>query len=178
MGEGMSSFAGIGEAAVIDCETIGLDPGTDRIITVAVIRADFTQLDRGTSLTGDSLVAEVNPGVPIPESATAVHGLRIADTWPARIGGTQPHPPYMRPYGPRKAAKRLLGSAFPSTGRGGRAGPSPPHHEGRGGTEGGPRCARAPVAATCLTGLPPVRDGARSRRRAGRNVRHAGARCA
>ena len=84
MDEGMNSFAGIGEAAVIDCETTGFDPGTDRIITVAVIRADFSRLDRGTRLTGDSLVVEVNPGVPIPEAATAVHGLRDADVagWP------------------------------------------------------------------------------------------------
>ena len=75
----MNSFVGIGEAAVIDCETIGLDLGTDRVIVVAAIRADFSQLDRGTMLTGDSLMVEVNPGVPIPEASTAVHGLRDAD---------------------------------------------------------------------------------------------------
>ena len=84
MDEGMNSFAGIGEAAIIDCETTGLDPATDRVITVAAIRADFSQLDHGTTLTGDSLVVEVNPGVPIPHAATAVHGLRDADVagWP------------------------------------------------------------------------------------------------
>ena len=84
MDEGWNSFAGIGEAAVIDCETTGIDPATDRIITVAVVRADFSQLDRGTSLTGDSLVVGVNPGVPIPHAASAVHGLRDADVaaWP------------------------------------------------------------------------------------------------
>lgn len=87
MDEGMNSFAGIGEAAVIDCETTGFDPGTDRIITVAVIRADFSRLDRGTRLTGDSLVVEVNPGVPIPEAATAVHGLRDVD-----VAGGRPSP--------------------------------------------------------------------------------------
>ena len=79
MDEEWNSFAGIGEAAIIDCETTGLDPGTDRIITVAVIRTDFTQLDEGTSLTGDRLVVEVDPGIPIPEAASAVHGLRDAD---------------------------------------------------------------------------------------------------
>ena len=75
----MNSFAGIGEAAVINCDTTGIDPGIDRIITVAVIRADFSRLDRGTTLTGDSLVVEVNPCVLIPKAATAVYGLRDAD---------------------------------------------------------------------------------------------------
>ena len=84
MDEGMNSFAGIGEAAIIDCETTGLDPATDRVITVAAIRADFSQLDHGTTLTTDSLVVEVNPGIPIPQAAGAVHGLRDADVaaWP------------------------------------------------------------------------------------------------
>ena len=40
---------------------------------------DFSQLDQGTTLTTDSLVVEVNPGFPIPQAATAVHGLRDAD---------------------------------------------------------------------------------------------------
>ena len=75
----MNSFAGIGEAAVIDCETIGFDPGHDWVIVVAAIRADFSQFDRGTTLTGDSLMVEVNPGVPVPEAAATVHGLCDAD---------------------------------------------------------------------------------------------------
>ena len=84
MDEGMSSFAGLGEAAIIDCETTGLDPATDRAVTVAAIRADFSQLDQGTTLTTDSLVVEVSPGIPIPQAAGAVHGLRDADVaaWP------------------------------------------------------------------------------------------------
>ena len=74
----MNSFAGIGEAAIIDCETIGLDLGTDRVIVVAAIRADCSQLDRGTTLTGDSLMVEANPGAPIPEATATVRGLRDA----------------------------------------------------------------------------------------------------
>ena len=39
MDEGMSSFAELGEAAIIDCETTVLDPATDRAVTVAALPA-------------------------------------------------------------------------------------------------------------------------------------------
>jgi DNA polymerase-3 subunit epsilon len=57
--------------AVIDLETTGTDPKTDRIVEIAVVRIlpDGTRVDR---------CRRVNPGVPIPEAATKIHG--IADT--------------------------------------------------------------------------------------------------
>jgi DNA polymerase III subunit epsilon len=52
---------------VIDTETTGVDPTRDRIVAVAAIVEDqrFVQL--------------CNPGIPIPESATAVHRIRNED---------------------------------------------------------------------------------------------------
>lgn len=58
--------------AVLDLETTGLDPGADRIVEVAVL----TLLPGG----GQELFhRRVNPGVPIPATATAVHGIADAD---------------------------------------------------------------------------------------------------
>ncbi len=50
-----------------DTETTGVDVGTDRIVTAAVVRRDATGTHAHTWL--------VDPGVPIPEAATAVHGI-------------------------------------------------------------------------------------------------------
>lgn len=58
--------------AVVDLETTGVDPATDRIVEVAVL----TFLPGG----GQELFhRRVNPGVPIPAGATAVHGIADAD---------------------------------------------------------------------------------------------------
>jgi DNA polymerase-3 subunit epsilon len=58
--------------AVLDLETTGVDPASDRIIEVAVL----TLLPGG----GQELFhRRVNPGVPIPTGATAVHGIADAD---------------------------------------------------------------------------------------------------
>lgn len=53
--------------ACVDCETTGTDPERDRIVEVAVVRD------------GARRVWRVNPGVPIPPEATAVHGIADAD---------------------------------------------------------------------------------------------------
>ena len=58
--------------AVIDLETTGTDPKTDRIVEVAVVRI-FPDGSR------DDRCRRVNPGVPIPEAATAIHGITDAD---------------------------------------------------------------------------------------------------
>ena len=50
-----------------DTETTGVDVGVDRIVTAAVVRRDATATRARTWL--------VDPGVPIPEAATAVHGI-------------------------------------------------------------------------------------------------------
>ena len=50
-----------------DTETTGVDVGTDRIVTAAVVRRDATGTHARTWL--------LDPGVPIPAAATAVHGI-------------------------------------------------------------------------------------------------------
>lgn len=53
----------------LDTETTGIDPETDRIVTVAIGRS---QRAGDWTLIEDSLV---NPGIPIPAEATKVHGI-------------------------------------------------------------------------------------------------------
>lgn len=54
--------------AVIDFETTGLDPSTDRVIEMGIVR-----FDDGV-LTGSQNWL-INPGMPVPEESTAVHGI-------------------------------------------------------------------------------------------------------
>lgn len=55
--------------AVFDLETTGVDTHNDRIVTAFVGELDLT----GTLVQGRHWL--INPGVPIPEGATAVHGV-------------------------------------------------------------------------------------------------------
>lgn len=57
----------LGPLATLDFETTGVDPHTDRILSFAAL---------GT--VGD-LVGYANPGVPIPERSSQVHGITAAD---------------------------------------------------------------------------------------------------
>ena len=54
--------------AVLDLETTGTDPKLDRIIEISVLRV---RPDGGH----DHRTGRVNPGVPIPPEATAIHGI-------------------------------------------------------------------------------------------------------
>lgn len=58
--------------AVVDLETTGLDPARDRIVEIAVLIL-FPDGSR------DEKVRRINPGIPIPPAATAVHGISDAD---------------------------------------------------------------------------------------------------
>ncbi|HEU5276802.1 MAG TPA: 3'-5' exonuclease [Xanthobacteraceae bacterium] len=52
----------------IDCETTGTRPGTDRPVQIAIVRfEDCKEVGAFWSL--------VNPGMPIPAEATAIHGI-------------------------------------------------------------------------------------------------------
>ena len=58
--------------AVLDLETTGVDPAADRIVEVAVL----TLLPGGRH---ELFHRRLNPGVPIPPAASAVHGITDAD---------------------------------------------------------------------------------------------------
>ena len=58
--------------AVLDLETTGIDPKLDRIVEVSVLKL----LPGGDH---DHRTRRVNPGVPIPPEATAVHGITDDD---------------------------------------------------------------------------------------------------
>jgi DNA polymerase-3 subunit epsilon len=73
-----------GPLAAFDTETTGVDVETDRIVSAAVVVQDAPALrPRVTRWL-------VNPGVPVPEAATAVHGLteehlQRNGRWPAPV---------------------------------------------------------------------------------------------
>ncbi len=71
----MSLFATLSDVAVIDCETTGLDPQRDRIISLAVVLADLMKDSQDVKF----MEITVDPGVPIPGDATRIHGIRDAD---------------------------------------------------------------------------------------------------
>ena len=55
-----------------DLETTGIDPATDRIVEISVLRVepDGSRASR---------TRRINPGRPIPREATAIHGIRDED---------------------------------------------------------------------------------------------------
>ncbi len=61
-------------AAAIDTETTGLDPRHARIIQIAALRLEGARIEDG-----GGWQKFVNPGLPIPEATTAIHGIRDAD---------------------------------------------------------------------------------------------------
>ena len=57
---------------VFDVETTGINPTKDRIVEIAILKI----MPDGSEMT---YVKRVNPGIPIPEQATAVHGISDED---------------------------------------------------------------------------------------------------
>jgi DNA polymerase-3 subunit epsilon len=55
-----------------DLETTGLNPATDRIVEMALVK----MLPNGER---ETWVKRLNPGMPIPAETTAIHGIRDAD---------------------------------------------------------------------------------------------------
>jgi len=58
--------------AFIDVETTGVNPNTDRVVELSVLKVHPDRKRKYHS-------HRVNPGVPIPAEATAVHGISDAD---------------------------------------------------------------------------------------------------
>jgi len=73
-------LTGFDEAVVVDVETTGLDPNSDRIVSVALIHANFRSLrEIPNSLNGKTMNAVVNPQCQIPKESTRVHGITNKD---------------------------------------------------------------------------------------------------
>lgn len=73
---------------VLDCETGGLDPTTERVVELAAVR--FEPGPDGYVITG-TVASLVNPGRPIPKAASDIHGITdemvagaptFAEVWP------------------------------------------------------------------------------------------------
>ena len=76
----MTMLTGFDEAVVVDVETTGLDPKTDRIVSVALIHANFRSLrENPNSLNGKTMDAVVNPQCRIPKESSRVHGITNKD---------------------------------------------------------------------------------------------------
>ncbi len=58
---------------IFDCETTGIDPEEDEIVSFAVVLLDRDGLETGR------FSSLVRPSCPIPEGATAIHGIGDAD---------------------------------------------------------------------------------------------------
>jgi len=58
--------------AFFDLETTGIDPGSDKIVEISVLRIS-------PDGTRETRTRRINPGRPIPAGATAVHGIRDQD---------------------------------------------------------------------------------------------------
>jgi CBS domain-containing protein len=54
----------------LDTETTGLSPASARVVELAAVRVTAGSIDPEAPL-----VARVNPGIPIPPTATAIHGI-------------------------------------------------------------------------------------------------------
>ena len=59
--------------AVLDLETTGVDPGSDRIVEVGVLKLSPGRRARS------AIAALVHPGLPIPAAATTIHGITDED---------------------------------------------------------------------------------------------------
>ncbi len=73
-------FTGLDEAVVVDVETTGLDPKTDRIVSVALIHANFRNLRENlNSLSGKTMDVVINPQRRIPKESSRIHGITDKD---------------------------------------------------------------------------------------------------
>lgn len=72
----MALIKGFNDAVVVDVETTGLDPQSDRIVSVALIRSSFESLRANPNgLHGETMDALVNPQRRIPKQASRIHGI-------------------------------------------------------------------------------------------------------
>jgi DNA polymerase-3 subunit epsilon len=63
---------------VLDLETTGVDPRNDRILEISVMKI-FPGDESDTAPEPEVKTKRVNPGIPIPAGATAIHGITDSD---------------------------------------------------------------------------------------------------
>src|SRR4029453_16012693 len=83
----------------LDLETTGLAPARDRVVQVAAVA-----LGGGHILDEPRMDRLVDPGLPIPETASRIHGLRDADVAGAPRFGT-----IAAELGPLLASRAIVG---------------------------------------------------------------------
>lgn len=69
---------------VLDCETTGFDPTTEKVVEIAGILLDFKP-DNRTVEVAKQYQSLVNPGIPIPSIASAIHHITDEDVAEAPI---------------------------------------------------------------------------------------------
>jgi DNA polymerase-3 subunit epsilon len=65
-------------AAIVDTETTGTDPAVDKVIELAVVVFEYCHESGAVGRVLGSYAALEDPGVPIPPSSTAIHGITDA----------------------------------------------------------------------------------------------------
>jgi DNA polymerase III subunit epsilon len=65
-------------AAIVDTETTGTDPAADKVIELAVVVFEYCHATGVVGRVLDSYDGLEDPGVPIPPSSTAIHGITDA----------------------------------------------------------------------------------------------------
>ncbi len=75
----MNSFYNVSELVAIDCETTGLNPKQDRIVSIAAIRFDVSKLALDKFQKAECMVCLVNPGCSIPAITSRIHGITDDD---------------------------------------------------------------------------------------------------
>ena len=74
------SFRKVGAAVIVDVETTGLDTRNARIVSIAALRVDFSQVtETSTGVQGEALTHLVDPECRIPQAASRIHGLKNRD---------------------------------------------------------------------------------------------------
>ena len=71
-------FNDLSKAIVLDFETTGTNHHYDKIVYASLLKVN---LDTEGEIVQDQMSFAINPGIPIPERATAIHGIKGEDVY-------------------------------------------------------------------------------------------------
>jgi len=66
---------GVGFAVVLDTETTGMDPATDKMIELALVKFEYSRESGAIGRVFDAYDGLEDPGMPIPPESTAIHHI-------------------------------------------------------------------------------------------------------